>query len=268
MPSSSLQLSLSHREKRSVTFSKFRSAMGRHVKKTAVIVLKDDRAAKERMAMKKRQPNDDTIEKFPVSPEGKNVSNEIEKFLSADEFTKAISGEIVDEQRNDEIEYVIKISVESSARDDGSEDIFDGISEMVPSKTSWDAAAKSTFSIKREHLSVNSSDLESIEDYVGPSLSSVSASEMPVKENQPLGGPKYYVATITKAGQAKVIHEAMPTNGVDLQAVEEEKGFEIMEYHLARKEKEPSSSPLSNEKEEESYSLAGWFERAICMPAE
>ena len=43
-------------------------------------------------------------------------------------------------------------------------------------------------------------------------MSNVTSSEiLAVNESQPLGGPKYYIATNTKSGEAKVIHEAMPT---------------------------------------------------------
>eukprot|EP00571_Detonula_confervacea_P012295 CAMPEP_0172301588 /NCGR_PEP_ID=MMETSP1058-20130122/3436_1 /TAXON_ID=83371 /ORGANISM="Detonula confervacea, Strain CCMP 353" /LENGTH=754 /DNA_ID=CAMNT_0013011757 /DNA_START=111 /DNA_END=2372 /DNA_ORIENTATION=- len=78
----------------------------------------------------------------------------------------------------------------------------------------------------------------SITESIATSLSNVSISEMPcVLESQPLGGPKYYIATICKRGQARIIHEAMPSfhdGGGDGEELEEEKGYEILDYHLVR----------------------------------
>ena len=59
-----------------------------------------------------------------------------------------------------------------------------------------------------------------------------------VRETQPLGGPKYYVVSITDRGIARILHEAMPpmTSGGAVQvaaaAVAEERGFEVIEYDL------------------------------------
>ena len=59
-----------------------------------------------------------------------------------------------------------------------------------------------------------------------------------VRETQPLGGPKYYVVSITDMGIARILHEAMPpmTSGGAVQvaaaAVAEERGFEVIEYDL------------------------------------
>ncbi len=57
-----------------------------------------------------------------------------------------------------------------------------------------------------------------------------------VRETMPLGGPKYYVVSITKMGEARIVHEAMPAV-MDAQssplrggAVCEERGFEIIEF--------------------------------------
>ncbi|KAL3789202.1 hypothetical protein ACHAW5_007474 [Stephanodiscus triporus] len=56
-----------------------------------------------------------------------------------------------------------------------------------------------------------------------------------VRETQPLGGPKYYIVSITKMGKAKIVHEAMPVMGALEEAVEE-RGFEVIEYDLLAKD--------------------------------
>lgn len=67
-----------------------------------------------------------------------------------------------------------------------------------------------------------------------------------MKESQAISGPKYYVATLNGKGQAKVLHEAMPEEGIvpencdavaatdpdQIRAVAEERGFEVLEYRL------------------------------------
>lgn len=107
--------------------------------------------------------------------------------------------------------------------------------------------------------------------YIGPTLSLISASEMPVKETQALGGPKYYIATIMKAGQARVIHEAMPIDAVDFQMVAEEKGYEILEYELVRNKEDDAPpvsvlSPAASGRDEDTSPAAGQFEcDLLCM---
>lgn len=59
----------------------------------------------------------------------------------------------------------------------------------------------------------------------------VSASKLPGKETQPLGGPKYYIVTNNKTGQAKIYHEAMPSQGAS-EAIADERGYEVVEYAL------------------------------------
>ena len=85
----------------------------------------------------------------------------------------------------------------------------------------------------------------SIAESTRTSLSKLSDSKMiKVKETQPLGGPKYYIMTNTKKGQARIIHEAMPSTGREgFNMAMEEKGYEIMEYDLLspRGEKIPPS---------------------------
>jgi len=55
-----------------------------------------------------------------------------------------------------------------------------------------------------------------------------------VRETRPLGGPKYYVVSITNMGEARIVHEAMPVIHASFlrAAVCEERGFEIIEYDL------------------------------------
>jgi hypothetical protein len=72
-----------------------------------------------------------------------------------------------------------------------------------------------------------------------------------VVENQPLGGPKYYVLSITNLGKARIVHEAMPSDmigdahynrnhghrgggvgGGRVMEVTEERGYEVIEYNL------------------------------------
>ena len=55
-----------------------------------------------------------------------------------------------------------------------------------------------------------------------------------VRETRPLGGPKYYVVSITNMGEARIVHEAMPVMDASFlrAAVCEERGFEIIEYDL------------------------------------
>lgn len=74
----------------------------------------------------------------------------------------------------------------------------------------------------------------SIAESTQTSLSILSDSKMKkVKETQPLGGPKYYIMTNTKKGQARIVHEAMPSTGREgFNMAMEEKGYEIMEYDL------------------------------------
>ena len=72
----------------------------------------------------------------------------------------------------------------------------------------------------------------SIAESTGSFLSKLSDAKMKkVKETQPLGGPKYYIMTNTKKGQAKIVHEAMPAMGREgFHMAMEEKGYEVMEY--------------------------------------
>lgn len=101
------------------------------------------------------------------------------------------------------------------------------------------AGSEAPFSIETFCSPMHSMHSESITGCIGPSLSLVSASEILVKETQPLGGPKYYIATNTKMGQARVIHEAMPSESYhtdNTHAVPEEMGYEIIEYALVRGE--------------------------------
>lgn len=124
------------------------------------------------------------------------------------------------------------------------------------SRSSNDSRVSSSSSNSKESSkgaeSVADSVANSLADTLATSLSKLSASDMPcVKESQPLGGPKYYVATITKNGQAKVINEAMPAMGNEdnFKAVAEERGYEIIEYHLVKKyedkEKEQRSAAVA-----------------------
>ena len=96
----------------------------------------------------------------------------------------------------------------------------------------------------------------------GTSLSQIPNSAIPAKESQSIGGPKYYIATHTKRGQARVVHKAMPSiheetssqggigsfivGGNDASSsVAEEMGYEIMEYELVREaaEREEEEAP-------------------------
>lgn len=126
------------------------------------------------------------------------------------------------------------------------------------------------------------------DNVLGPSLSSLSASDVPsVRETQPLGGPKYYVVA-GRAGEggargdrpwrARVIHEAMPgtadrpgggigAGGIfgcgDAFAddVAEESGYEVVEYDASEKESRASSAAEARE----GAPLAAWheFERTL-----
>jgi hypothetical protein len=58
-----------------------------------------------------------------------------------------------------------------------------------------------------------------------------------VRETAPLGGPKYYVVSITDMGISRIVHEAMPPPtgvGGEVRAatVADERGFEVIEYDL------------------------------------
>ena len=64
-----------------------------------------------------------------------------------------------------------------------------------------------------------------------------------IRETQPLGGAKYYIMANTKKGQAKIVHEAMPTKGREGFAFAmQEQGYEVYEYDLlSREENEPTN---------------------------
>ena len=55
-------------------------------------------------------------------------------------------------------------------------------------------------------------------------------------ETHPLGGPEYYVVSITTIGKVRIMHELMPpmTGGgpVQVSLAAEERGFEVIEYDL------------------------------------
>jgi hypothetical protein len=84
----------------------------------------------------------------------------------------------------------------------------------------------------------------SIAESTGTFLSKISDRYMKVvKETQPLGGPKYYIATNTKKGRAKVVHEAMPATGREgFKLAMEERGYEIIEYDMLPGEANKPSS--------------------------
>ena len=113
-------------------------------------------------------------------------------------------------------------------------------------KTSLDIRAAINFDDRRNRI--QSKDLSSLADDDDTSASTTTTSSTSlsrsscapsstimegVRENQPLGGPKYYVVVNTKKGRARIVHEGMPAAGREGFVMDmEEKGFEIMEYDL------------------------------------
>ena len=113
-------------------------------------------------------------------------------------------------------------------------------------KTSLDIRAAVNFDNRRNRI--QGKDLSSLADDDDTSASTTTTSSTSlsrlscapsstmmekVKENQPLGGPKYYVVVNTKKGRARIVHEGMPAAGREGFIMDmEEKGFEIMEYDL------------------------------------
>jgi hypothetical protein len=108
-------------------------------------------------------------------------------------------------------------------------------------RKSSECSTRSTDSITYDDDTMTSDDSDSTFESVSKSHSKddkfwLAVSEMNgVKETQPLGGPKYYIVSITKMGKAKIVHEAMPVMGAP-EAAAEEKGFEIIEYDLLTKD--------------------------------
>lgn len=66
-------------------------------------------------------------------------------------------------------------------------------------------------------------------------LTSRSFSELPTKDSTAIGGPKYYVVANNDTREARIYHEAMPVSNADLNAIQDERGYEVVEYEHHRK---------------------------------